>query len=387
MPRLVETNLTDNIIRNVKPKDVRFDLFDAKVRGLGLRISPKGTKSWFAMKRVRGQMTRRTIGRYPQMSLADARILGAKNLAAMAAGEQSTQEKPETVSIVVCDWLERDQSSNRTVRQARNTMTHDVLPVLGGYKLTEIKKTDINYLIDKIVDRGKGVQANRTLAYLRRFFNWCVERDLLSVNPTQGIPKPTVEHTRERVLSPTELFSVVKSSLEMPYPFGPYFYMLALTGQRRVEVANVEWSEIDLERSQWTIPGAKAKNGRQHLVHLAQPLLDVLGEIQTRKLGPFVFTTTGDRPIAGFSKAKRRLDLQSGVNDWKLHDLRRTFATHATERLGLSHVVIDKVLNHQSGAVRGIAAVYQRGQYLEERIAALDAWAKWILEGLHGRRT
>lgn len=378
MPKLVETNFTDNLIRNTKPRESRFDLYDAKVRGLGLRVSPTGTKSWFAMKRVRGQMTRRTIGRYPQISLADARIIGAKQLAAMAAGEQEPQKDPETVGVVVSDWLERNQASNRTVRQVRNTMTHDVLPLLGRHKLTDVTKTDINRVIDKIVDRGKGVQANRTLAYLRRFFNWCVERDLLSVNPTHGIPKPTIERARERVLSPTELFSVVGSSLEMPYPFGPYFYMLALTGQRRVEVASVEWSEIDLDHRQWTIPGAKAKNGRQHLVHLAQPLVDVLGKMQTRKSGPFVFTTTGDRPIAGFSKAKGRLDLASGVNDWKLHDLRRTFATHATERLGLSHVVIDKVLNHQSGAVRGIAAVYQRGQYLEERAMALDAWANWI---------
>lgn len=378
MPRLVETNLTDNLIRNAKPRDVRFDLFDAKVRGLGLRVSPAGTKSWFAMKRIRGQMTRKTIGRYPDLSLADARIIGAKSLASMAAGEETPRTNSKTVGAAISEWLARDQASKRTVDQARNAMAHDVLPVLAKHKLTKVTKSDINRVVDKIVDRGKGVQANRTLSYLRRFFNWCIERDLLTTNPTNGVPKPALERARERVLSPAELFSVVNSSLAMPYPFGPYFYMLALTGQRRIEVASLEWSEIELNHQQWVIPGSKAKNGRQHLVHLAQPLAEVLADLKTKASGPYVFTTTGVRPIAGFSKAKRRLDSDSGVSDWKLHDLRRTFATHATERLGMSHVVIDKVLNHQSGAVHGIAAIYQRGQYLEERVAALDAWAEWI---------
>ena len=380
MPKLVETNLTDNAVRTAKTRSTRYDLYDAKVRGLGLRVSSAGTKSWFAMRRIRGQMTRRTFGRYPETSLNEARILGAKTLASMASGESETNARDHTVEVVVEEWLHRDQGSKRTVDQVRNAMRHDVLPILGKRKLKDLRKTDVNRVIDKIVDRGKGVQANRVLSYLRRFFNWCIERDYLTENPTTGIPKPCSEKSRERVLTPTEIGSVVGAAKAMSYPFGPYFLMLALTGQRRVEVARAEWDEVDLTEQRWTMPGDKAKNGKSHVVHLSPPLVEILQAMTNDITGTFLFTTTGTRPISGYSKAKRRLDMQSGVSDWTLHDLRRSFATHTTENLGISPVVIDKVLNHQSGAVRGVAAVYQRGQYLKERASALDAWGDWIVD-------
>ena len=380
MPKLVETNLTDNAVRTAKSRSTRYDLYDANVRGLGLRVSLAGTKSWFAMRRVRGQMTRRTFGRYPETSLSEARILGAKTLASMASGESEANAMGHTVEVVVEEWLHRDQGNKRTVDQVRNAMLHDVLPMLAKRKLKDLRKADVNRVIDKIVDRGKGVQANRVLSYLRRFFNWCIERDYLTGNPTTGIPKPCSEKSRERVLTPTEIGNVVGAAKAMSYPFGPYFLMLALTGQRRVEVARAEWSEVDLTERRWTMPGSKAKNGKSHIVHLCPPLVEILQTMTNDITGTFLFTTTGTRPISGYSKAKRRLDMQSGVSDWTLHDLRRSFATHTTESLGISPVVIDKVLNHQSGAVRGVAAVYQRGQYLKERAGGLDAWGDWLMD-------
>jgi integrase len=166
--------------------------------------------------------------------------------------------------------------------------------------------------------------------------------------------------------------------------------MLILTGQRRDEVAGMRWDEINNAENVWVLPAHRAKNSKAHTVHLSEAAMAVLTSVPRLDECELVFLATRVRrktedgtrapalPISGFSTAKRRLDEMSGVTGWTLHDLRRSFATHCTERLGLSPVVVDKILNHQSGSVRGIAAVYQRGQYLEERRKAMEVWGDWI---------
>ena len=154
--------------------------------------------------------------------------------------------------------------------------------------------------------------------------------------------------------------------------------MLILTGQRRGEVAGIEWPEVDMNTCRWEIPGAKSKNGRAHIVHLSKPAMQVIDTLPRFLEATFLFTTTGTTAISGFSKAKRQIDKVSGVSSWTLHDLRRSFATHATERLGADPQVVDRILNHVSGHVTGIAAVYQRGEYLEQRRDVLDRWSELV---------
>lgn len=165
--------------------------------------------------------------------------------------------------------------------------------------------------------------------------------------------------------------------------------MLLLTAQRRDEVAYAEWGEIDLGNKTWTIPRAKAKNGRAHEVHLSPAAIDVLTSIP--KVGDdLLFTTTGTTPVSGFSRAKERMRAAmlaakraelgasaSAVPEWTLHDLRRTAAT-GMARLNFPPHVVDKVLNHASGTIKGVAAVYNRFAYLEERRAALEAWGRCV---------
>jgi integrase len=378
MPRLTETNLNDAILRNAKPQVQRYDLYDARVRGLGLRVATSGTKSWFVMRRVKGRMTRKTFGRYPALSLTDARRMATGLVADMARGLVDDRPSDYMFDAAVEEWLQRDQGKNRTVRQVRNALNLYVMPTLSRRKLHEVSKADVIRIIDKIMDRGAGVSANRVLAYLRRFFTWTIERDLLQANPTAGIPKPFQETSRDRVLSIEELARVNLATESMGYPFGPLIQMLLLTGQRRDEVAHAVWDEFDLSARRWTITSNRAKNGHQHVVHLSVPVLDLLNKLPRIDGQHYLFSTIGTRPFSGFSAAKKRLDRTTGISDWTLHDLRRSFATHCREQLGISPVVIDKVLNHQSGAVRGIAAVYQRGAYLEQRRDALDAWGKFI---------
>jgi integrase len=392
MPKTVERNLTDNILRSAQATDARYDLFDAQVRGLGVRVGTSGSKSWFVMTRVDGRMTRRTIGHYPQTGLKEARIRGAEELAKMARGETEAPVKKQSFRETYAEWMQRDQGKNRTASQVSSAMELHVLPKLGQRRLDSIKKSDVLKIIDGIRDGGAEVQANRVLAFLRRFFNWCLERDYLNQNPTAGIAKPTKEVARDRVLSPDEIARVLSAARKLGYPFGPFVEMLILTGQRRDEVAGMRWDEVNKAENVWVLPASRSKNGKAHTVHLSEAAVAVLTSVPRLDECELVFPATRVRrktedgtappalPISGFSTAKRRLDEVSGVTGWTLHDLRRSFATHSTERLGLSPVVVDKILNHQSGSVRGIAAVYQRGQYLEERRKAMKAWAEWIEE-------
>ena len=163
-----------------------------------------------------------------------------------------------------------------------------------------------------------------------------------------------------------------------PYPFGPLLRILTLTGQRLNEVAGSSWAEIDLDAAKWELPRDRSKNKTSHVVHLSSPVLDELHGLINPASHDLIFTTTGNSPVSGFSKAKKKLDEISGVKHWRLHDLRRTFATVATETLGYEPVVVDRVLNHVSGSVKGIAAVYQKGQYLDKRKIVLDAWADYV---------
>ena len=216
------------------------------------------------------------------------------------------------------------------------------------------------------------------LAYLRRLFNWCIERDLIIDNPAAGIKAPAKEVSRERVLSIDELKDLLAAAERIGYPWGPLVEMLVYTGQRLEEVAQSRWDEMDSDNRVWELSGSRTKNGRPHVVHLSGLAMTTLATLPQVDGQPWLFSTTGNGPVRGFSKAKAKLDKESGVSGWTFHDLRRTFATYTTDKLEINPVVIDKVLNHASGAVKGVAAVYQRGEYTNRRKAAMEAWSDFL---------
>jgi integrase len=251
------------------------------------------------------------------------------------------------------------------------------------------------------------VQANRTLERLRALFNWAVEKDRLASSPITGMKPPTKEQARDRALGDDELRWLWTASSESDYPFGPLVKLLVLTAQRRDEVAGMEWPEVDFVKNSWSIPRHKMKNGRAHEVQLSTAAIEVLRSIP-RVSDSLVFTTTGKTAVSGFSKVKVRLDaamikarrrwldlpendddyrkalkLPAGmplpveISHWIIHDLRRTAAT-GMARLNFPPHVVDKVLNHASGTIRGVAAVYNGFKYLDERCAALEAWGRYV---------
>jgi integrase len=176
-------------------------------------------------------------------------------------------------------------------------------------------------------------------------------------------------------LSDEELASVLHAARQIGFPFGSIVEVLTLTGQRRDEVGRMAWQDLDLSRKLWVIPGEHAKNGKPHLVQLSGPTLAILGALS--RTGELLFSCDGKTLFQGYSKAKARLNHLSGVSDWTLHDLRRTVVS-GMARLGVAPHVADKILNHQSGTISGVAAVYQRHEFLKERKHALELWGEHI---------
>jgi integrase len=378
VPKLVQQSLTELTIRKAKPADKRYDLFDASARGLGLRVAISGTKSWFIMRRFNGRMLRITFGRYPEISLANARLKVPEVLREMADGRTQGQRKTDLFKIVLEEWLKKDQAKNKSVHQVKMAMYLHALPALGNMSVTSITKRDVNKMIDKVVDAGSPVAANRILAYTKRFFSWCKERDILDQSPVEAIKLPSKENDRDRVLNLGEIKSFWISCDKMGYPWGPVFQLLLLTGARLKEISQASWSEISISDRTLDLPGSRTKNERAHQIQLSVQTLKILLSLPKVEGQDFLFSTNGKTPVSGFSKVKKRLDILCGVANWRFHDLRRSFATHSSEKLSVSPVIVDKILNHRTGQVRGVTAVYQRGEYLAERREALQKWGDYI---------
>jgi integrase len=213
------------------------------------------------------------------------------------------------------------------------------------------------------------------LKSVKTFFGWCVGQAILDRSPAEGVPLPKKEVARDRVLDDAELVQVLLAARTMGGPYGAIVEFLALTAQRREEVAGLRWDEMDLAQRVWTIPKARTKNAKAHMVHLSKQALAVLE--RTERKGPVVFTLLGTKSFQDFTHAKRRLDELSGVTEWRLHDLRRTCVS-GMARLGVAPHIADKILNHQAGTISGVAAVYQRHDFIAERRAALDEWGEHI---------
>jgi len=307
----------------------------------------------------------------------------------------------DSFSAVAYDYLDRHLAKNNAAssyQEARRDLEHDALPKWRKRPIASITRRDVIDLVDGIIARGAQIQANRTLARLRALFNWAIEKDRVGVSPVARMKPPTKEKPRDRVLTDDELRWFWAACDEIGWPFGTLAKLLLLTAQRRDEVAGIEWVEIDFSKRVWVIPRHKAKNDRVHEVQLSDEAMEVLQTLP-RVSDQLLFTTTGNTAVSGFSRSKRRLDaamlkakrIELGVrkadaiSPWTLHDLRRTAAT-GMARLNIPPHVVDRILNHTSGTIRGVAAVYNRFAYLEERRAALEAWGNY-LTGLLKPRT
>jgi integrase len=266
-------------------------------------------------------------------------------------------------------------SQNRSGDEIARLLRREMGKTWTGRSIHEISKRDVVELVSAIEQRGAPVAANKTLKSIKTFLRWCVGRAVLDQSPAENVPLPSKEIARDRVLDDDELAQVILAARKMGGPYGGIVELLALTGQRREEVAGLQWEELDLARRVWTIPKSRTKNAKAHVIHLSEQSIAVLARLD--QPGSYVFSLLGTKPFQEFSRAKRRLDQLSGVTGWRLHDLRRTCVS-GMARLGIAPHVADKILNHQSGTISGVAAVYQRHEFLTERQEALERWGRHV---------
>jgi integrase len=241
-----------------------------------LVVQPSGTKSWAVRYRHNGTTRKFTLGSHPAIDLKAARALAGKALRAAAEGRDPGQEKAQahaaradTIDRAVAQFIERHckrKNRPRTAQETERLLRLHVMPRWRGRAVSSITRRDVLDVLDRVVDAGAPIAANRVLAATRKLFNWLLARDLITASPCAGVKPPTGERSRDRVLDDKELRAVWLAAEEIGWPFGAMVKTLVLTGQRRDEVARMEWSEIDFGDKLWTLPRERVKNDEKHEV-------------------------------------------------------------------------------------------------------------------------
>jgi integrase len=356
MPRI---KLTKSAIDAIPTPASDIVYWDAGCPGFGVKVTPKGRKVFIVLYRTGGagsKLRKYTIGPYGRVTLHQARVAAQKVFAAKLAGRDLAAERQEARRRAVVDnvddlletFITQHLAQNRSGGEISRLLRRELGKPWSGRSIHEITKRDVVEVVSAVEQRGALGAANKTLKSTKTFLRWCVGRAILDRSPAEGIPLPTKMVTRDKVLTDQELAQIILAARKMGGPYGGIVEFLALTGQRREEVAQMAWDELDLGLCVWTLPGARTKNGKKHVVHLSEQSIAVLNRAQ--KSGPFVFSVFGTRPFHDFSRAKRVLDRLSDVSQWRLHDLRRTCVS-GMARLGIAPHVADKILNHQSGKI------------------------------------
>jgi integrase len=311
--------------------------------------------------------------------VAKDRDPAADRKAAALEAKRKTADEALTLDALLDQWAalrladKRPSYAVEAVRALRRAFEKRLaLPA------ADLDRAGVVRVLDGLAKEGKSAMATRTAAYGRACFQWSIRRGALETNPFTNLPlTPVVK--RERVLTDDELRAVWEATAG-PVCYNAIVRMLMLTGQRREEVAGMTWDEIVPDLSIWTVPASRAKNGVAHLVPLspqAQAILQAAPRVARDADEPELVFAGRRRAFNGWSNAKEALDAESGVKDWRLHDLRRTMAT-GLQALGVRLEVTESVLNHVSGSRAGIVGVYQRHDYAAEKRAALTAWGEQV---------
>jgi integrase len=405
---MARIQLSELAVERLRPDQVkRIEVPDARVTGLYLVVQPlpSGAKSWAVRGRLDDRPVKITIGDWPALDLKTARTRAGEIRDMLAAGRDPRQERAaalaaeaerrrETVGSILDQFEKRHAAKLKSGREAMRLLRRElgndwdekgnsIGPGWLNRSVHSISRKDVLAVLDAAVDRGSATLANRALAHIRKLFNWTVERGIIAptANPVAGIKPPSREKSRDRTLSDDELLAVWKAAGRMAYPFGPAIRLLIATGQRREEVGQLEWREVDLDAAIWTMPAARNKGGRQHVVPLSRLALEVLEPLP--RVGTHVFTVTGSTAVSGWSKAKAILDREVArdrgepLAPWVLHDLRRTCASGLV-RLGTRPDVVEATLGHAHPGGSQLASIYQRHGYLPEMRDALDRWADHV---------
>jgi integrase len=419
MARNVLTALAVQKIRPPQSKSTRRELKDAAVRGFGVRVTPEGSKSWVFVytsptkqKRVRltiGNVEFKNPDGQVALDLEQARAVAIELRRAIREGRDPADERSTAKALVIAaaqeaqartfralaaTYIKRDLANKRRGWEVQRIIERELLPAWGDKAISAITAVDVQARIEALLNADKPVAARRLFEIIRRIFHWVIARPSygLERSPADGMRASELfgrKTLRTRTLTDDELAALWRASERAGYPSGAIIQMLMLSALRRSEVAQATLGEIDLAARRWTIPASRMKGGAVHVVPLTSKMMAIIKALPRFSGGEFLFTSKdGSAAATGFSLMKTKIDRlmleelrkiakergsdpsKVTLNEWRLHDIRRSARTHLSA-LRVPELVSELILAH---AKPGLHQVYDQHAYFDEKLTALNEW-------------
>ena len=387
--------LSQKIVDSIKACASETTEWDGSLPGFGLRTRPSGAQAYIVVYRNANRIQRRvTIGSPAIFSLEQARRKAKEILFASANGTDPAEAKSiarnTTVKNVFAQYVERHMSSFCKGHYVRvsGIFGSEILPRIGDKPISSVTRSDIRGITDVKIAEGKKSAANNIHRAASGFLSWCVDREVLNINPLAGSTLPNRHKSRDRYLNRRELVTVLRASAYLNPQWNGAIYLLTLTGQRKSEVLGAELSEFNLSLKRWTIPAERSKNRHAQTVHLCPAAIAVIERMPRATNQQYLFqssVTKIPRPITDTNFSIRKLKKLAAIGEWRLHDLRRSVATHMAS-LKVSPHVIQVVLNHRSGIRSGVTAIYNRYTYAQETREAWELWGTTLTQWMEDEK-
>ena len=381
MPQI---KFTDRTIASLPiPDKGQVDYFCIGEPGFAIRVSLGGAKAWFVKYLFKRKQHRLALGRYPSVTLKKARALARDAKSDVAHGIDPAlarlmeQEAPTFYELAQIFIERHAKPKKRSWREDQRILLKYCRP-WHHHKAADISRADVVDLLHRIASGGAGIMGNRVLACVRKVYNYGIKNGHVEANPAYMVDAPAAETSRERVYSENELRRLWPAFGERGIA-GSVFKFCLITGQRLSEVRGLPWDEI--EGDLWTLPGARTKNRRIHIVPLSDMALELLEPLRLLD-GDWVFPSPykEGQPLATTDRAMLAVRDISGVKDYRTHDLRRTMTTGLT-KLGHPRPDVGRLLNHTE---TGVTATYDRYDYLPLKKDLVAAWDRRLREILAG---
>ncbi|EFF84632.1 site-specific recombinase, phage integrase family [Acinetobacter sp. SH024] len=382
---------TDREIQNLKPQEKRYSVKDKLNNGLFIEVKESGVKSWHYRYSLDGKQDRLVLGRYPDVSLKDARQLRDESASLVAKGISPKQSKKKVTSVLFSDYGER--YLNEVIKKERKDpynmilcLNNDIYPMIGHIALDQIGIDDVRRVIWRKKDQGYDAAANQVRGLLKRMFDYAMTLGLVPYNPVLAIPTRHIFKAvpRNRYLSTSEIrtyyTTLLNSRIYRPRKLGLLLSLLTLV--RKSELLRAKWEHIDFEQRIWLIPETKADSATGHsremVVYMSDQVIEIFNELKTIAGNePYVFVGRKSGTHIShnaFNTAQKSALALTDIPDFTVHDLRRTASTHLNEQ-GFNSDAIEACLNH---TMRGVRGVYNKAKYEKERVEMMRKWSDFI---------
>ena len=387
---------TDREIQNLKPQEKRYSVKDKLNNGLFVEVWDSGTKTWHYRYSLNGKQERLVIGRYPDLSLKEARQVRDESASLVAKGISPKQNKNKVTSILFSDYGER--YLNEVIKKERKDpynmilcLNNDIYPMMGSIPLDQVSIEDIRRTIWRKKEQGYDAAANQVRGLLKRMFDYAMTLGLVPFNPVLAIPSRHIHKAkpRDRYLSTNEIrtyyTTLLNSRIYRPRKLGLLLSLLTLV--RKSELLKAKWEYIDFDKRIWLIPETKADSATGHsremVVYMSDQVIEIFKELKTIAGDePYVFVGRQSGTHIShnaFNTAQKAALALTDLPPFTVHDLRRTASTHLNEQ-GFHSDAIEACLNH---TMRGVRGVYNKAKYEKERIEIMEKWSNYIFSVIH----